>query len=60
MYHRQLSIICQGIAARYARRQASSEAAFIQQKIFPLLGQLARQTLEDAGYKIEDSPKAKL
>jgi hypothetical protein len=60
----QLSIISQGIAARYARRQASSEKAFIQVKMFPVVGELARLALEDAGYSIdeggEDNTKAKL
>jgi hypothetical protein len=48
-----LSIISQGIAARYARRQASSAAAHIHQQIFPLFGELARGVLADAGYVVE-------
>jgi hypothetical protein len=59
-YGLQLSVISQGVAARYARRQASSESAFIQQKLFPVFAALARQALEDAGLHVADSPKAKL
>jgi hypothetical protein len=55
----QLGIICQGIAARYARRQASSEKAFIQQKMFPMFGELARKTLVDAGYDVEGKGEVK-
>lgn len=39
----------QGIAARYARRQASSEKAHLYVKGFPLMGQLAYSTLVEAG-----------
>ncbi|THH19363.1 hypothetical protein EW146_g1773 [Bondarzewia mesenterica] len=48
----RLAIISQGIAARYARRQASSEKAFIQGQMFPVIGGLARAVLEDAGESI--------
>lgn len=51
----QLAIISQGIAARYARRQASSEKAFIHPIMFPIVGMLARKVLEDEG--IEVRPK---
>ncbi|EIW54435.1 kinase-like protein [Trametes versicolor FP-101664 SS1] len=43
------AIIMQGIAARYARRQASSEKAHLYVKGFPLMGQLAYSTLVEAG-----------
>jgi hypothetical protein len=59
IYHIQLAIITQGIAARYARRQASSEKAFVYQKVFPLFGTLAKQALVDAGYQIDDGPDSK-
>ena len=45
----QSAVIMQGIAARYARRQASSERAFIYVAGFPFVGHLAYQTLEEAG-----------
>jgi hypothetical protein len=47
-----LGIISQGIAARYARRQASSEKASMHVQLFPLLGILAKAVLEEAGYRI--------
>ncbi|TBU31130.1 APH-domain-containing protein [Dichomitus squalens] len=43
------AIIMQGIAARYARRQASSERAHTYVLGFPYMGHLAYKTLEDAG-----------
>ncbi|CDO73966.1 hypothetical protein BN946_scf185043.g14 [Trametes cinnabarina] len=43
------AIIMQGIAARYARRQASSEKAHLYVHGFPLMGQLAYKTLVEAG-----------
>ncbi|KAG2366201.1 kinase-like domain-containing protein [Suillus spraguei] len=46
----RLAIISQGIAARYARRQASSEKAFIHVQLFPLVGRLAKAILEDDGF----------
>ena len=39
----------QGIAARYARRQASSERAYNYVVGFPYMGHLAYRTLEEAG-----------
>jgi hypothetical protein len=54
----QLSIISQGIAARFARRQASSEHAYLHARGFTLLGKLARIILEDAGIVI--TPKSRL
>ncbi|KAL0955798.1 hypothetical protein HGRIS_002007 [Hohenbuehelia grisea] len=53
----RLSVISQGIAARYARRQASSATAHTQQVTFPIIGTMAKTVLEDAGYKIEPSAK---
>lgn len=44
----QLAVIAQGVAARYARRQASSEKAFMYRDVFPLLGHLAWGAIEDA------------
>ncbi|KAG6813291.1 hypothetical protein H0H92_012446 [Tricholoma furcatifolium] len=54
----KLAVISQGIAARYARRQASSEHAYMHMDGFPVVGNLARIALEDA--KIYILPKAKL
>jgi aminoglycoside phosphotransferase (APT) family kinase protein len=54
----RLAVISQGIAARYARRQASSERAFIHAQGFPIVGALARKVLEDRG--ISFLPSAKL
>ena len=48
----QLAIISQGIAARYARRQASSEQAFVHINIFPVVGRVAKSVLEEEGYMI--------
>ncbi|EJD08019.1 kinase-like protein [Fomitiporia mediterranea MF3/22] len=48
----RLSIISQGIAARYALRQASSEKASIHVQLFPLFGELARKALEREGIDI--------
>ncbi|KAF8648531.1 hypothetical protein AX16_006235 [Volvariella volvacea WC 439] len=45
----RLAIIAQGIAARYARRQASSEQAHLYAAAFPLIGDLARKVLESEG-----------
>ncbi|KAG2132292.1 kinase-like domain-containing protein [Suillus bovinus] len=53
----RLAIISQGIAARYARRQASSERAFIHPQFFPLVGRLAKSILEDDGFIIDVKPK---
>ncbi|TDL16112.1 kinase-like protein [Rickenella mellea] len=49
----RLSIISQGIAARYARRQASSEQASLNVKMFPVIGMLGIRVLEYAGVKLE-------
>jgi len=56
----RLSVISQGIAARYARRQASSETAFTHVKIFPVIGKLAKIVLEEEGFKVERDATAKL
>ncbi|CAL1711401.1 unnamed protein product [Somion occarium] len=53
----RLSIISQGIAARYARRQASSERAFIHAQLFPIVGKMALVTLQDGGESIQEKPK---
>ncbi|KAJ3513985.1 hypothetical protein NLJ89_g2640 [Agrocybe chaxingu] len=52
-----LAVISQGIAARYARRQASSEIAYLHVAGFPIVGALARKVLEEAGVKIGPSSK---
>jgi hypothetical protein len=54
-----LSVISQGIAARYARRQASSEKAHIHVNGFPIVGALAKKILEDEGISVMNA-KAKL
>ncbi|THH33046.1 hypothetical protein EUX98_g1126 [Antrodiella citrinella] len=43
----RLAVISQGIAARYARRQASSERAISHLSIFPLVGKMAIWAIED-------------
>ncbi|TEB37691.1 APH-domain-containing protein [Coprinellus micaceus] len=53
----RLAVISQGIAARYARRQASSEQAFVQVKMFPVIGKLAKVVLEDEGIVVERKAK---
>ncbi|KAG0708611.1 kinase-like domain-containing protein [Suillus ampliporus] len=53
----RLAIISQGIAARYARRQASSESAFVHPQFFPVVGRLAKLVLEDDGFTIGAKPK---
>jgi len=53
----RLSVISQGIAARYARRQASSGMAFIQVKVFPVIGKLAKIALEEEGFTVEQKAK---
>jgi len=53
----QLAIISQGIAARYARRQASSEQAFMHINIFPVVGRVAKAVLEEEGYRIDVNSK---
>ncbi|KAH9165026.1 protein kinase subdomain-containing protein PKL/CAK/ACAD [Lactarius sanguifluus] len=44
------TVIMQGIAARHARRQASSEQAHLYAGMFPVFGRLARVVLEDEGH----------
>ncbi|KAF7351091.1 APH domain-containing protein [Mycena sanguinolenta] len=44
----RLAVICQGIAARVARKQASSERAFIHARAFPLIGNIAKTVIEEA------------
>jgi len=53
----RLAVISQGIAARYARRQASSETAYKHATMFPMVGNLARKVLEDEGIKIGATSK---
>ena len=48
----RLAIIAQGIAARHARRQASSEQAHLYKEVFPVVGKLAIAVLEDEGISI--------
>ncbi|KAG6382025.1 kinase-like domain-containing protein [Boletus reticuloceps] len=50
----RLAVIAQGIAARFARRQASSEHAHIHHLLFPVTGRLAKAVLEDEGYIINN------
>ncbi|KAF8178678.1 hypothetical protein K438DRAFT_1844217, partial [Mycena galopus ATCC 62051] len=47
-----LAVISQGIAARVARKQASSERAFIHAKAFPLIGAIAKTVIEESGSSI--------
>jgi len=57
------AVILQGIAARYARRQASSEKASQQGAMFPALGLIARQIAlegDDADQGPPSTAKAKL
>ncbi|KZO94290.1 APH-domain-containing protein [Calocera viscosa TUFC12733] len=51
----RLAVIAQGIAARHARRQASSERAAVYAKAFPIMGVLAKEVMDE-----EDAKKAKL
>ncbi|KII95633.1 hypothetical protein PLICRDRAFT_34555 [Plicaturopsis crispa FD-325 SS-3] len=53
----RLAVISQGIAARYARRQASSEIAYIHPHVFPVVGKLARSVLEEQGIAIAHAAK---
>nr|GAT56193.1 predicted protein [Mycena chlorophos] len=48
----RLAVISQGIAARVARKQASSEKAHIHAKGFPIIGHLAVDVLREQGIKI--------
>ncbi|KAI0050802.1 protein kinase subdomain-containing protein PKL/CAK/ACAD [Auriscalpium vulgare] len=52
------AVIMQGIAARFARRQASSERAYLYVQLFPIIGSFARKVLEEEGYSL--GPEAKL
>lgn len=56
-YYIKLSVIAQGIAARYARRQASSERAFLYVSGFPIIGKLAKLVLEDEGILLAHKSK---
>ena len=49
----QLAVISQGIAARYARRQASSDWAFLYARSFPFVASLAKVSLEREGISLE-------
>ncbi|KAJ7594875.1 kinase-like domain-containing protein [Mycena floridula] len=49
----RLSIIAQGIAARFARRQASSSNAYKYVLTFPFIGRLSKRVLEDEGIHFE-------
>lgn len=51
------AVISQGIAARFALRQASSEKASIHTRLFPVLGHLAKVLLEEGGYIIGGKSK---
>ncbi|KEP51381.1 kinase subdomain protein PKL/CAK/ACAD protein [Rhizoctonia solani 123E] len=53
----RLSIISQGIAARYAQRQASSANAKMQGDRFPMLGRMAKRLMLEGSSAL---PKAKL
>lgn len=53
----QLAVISQGIAARYARRQASSERAFLYARSFPFIASLARLSLEREGISLQSTAK---
>ena len=54
----QLAVISQGIAARYARRQASSEKAAQQGAMFPSLGLMARQVILEGNGADKGPPSA--
>ncbi|KAJ7188722.1 kinase-like domain-containing protein [Mycena filopes] len=56
----RLAVISQGIAARVARKQASSERAYLHAQAFPIIGNLAKIVIEEAGGKIDGGAKAKL
>jgi len=53
----KLAVISQGIAARYARRQASSEHAYIHLSGFHVVGRLAKLVLEDEGIVLKDKSR---
>jgi len=52
----RLSVISQGIAARFARRQASSESAYLHSQIFPVVGKMALLATQEG----QDGAKSKL
>ncbi|CCL99251.1 uncharacterized protein FIBRA_01266 [Fibroporia radiculosa] len=56
----RLAVIMQGIAARYARRQASSEKAHLYAKFFPAMGHLAWNATQDDSIGASDGMKSKL
>ncbi|KAH9976436.1 kinase-like domain-containing protein [Lactifluus volemus] len=45
----RLAVIAQGIAARHAHRQTTSDQAPLYVRLFPMAGKLARSILEDQG-----------
>jgi hypothetical protein len=53
----QLSVISQGIAARNARGQASSEVAWMHEHIFPVIGHLAKVVIQPAKHPIRTESK---
>jgi hypothetical protein len=53
----QLAVISQGIAARFARRQASSERAFLYARSLPFIASLAKVSLEREGISFELTAK---
>lgn len=53
----QSAVITHGIAARHARRQASSENAPLFARYFPVMGFLAKKVLEDEGITIGQTSK---
>ena len=53
----RLAVIVQGIAARYARRQASSEKAPLYPALFPLVGSLAKLAMEGDGGNVGEKAK---
>ncbi|TFY81719.1 hypothetical protein EWM64_g2294 [Hericium alpestre] len=53
----RLAVITQGIAARVALRQASSENAHINAQMFPFFGEMAISVLEDEGIKVGHQAK---
>ncbi|KAH8827933.1 kinase-like domain-containing protein [Flagelloscypha sp. PMI_526] len=53
----RLAVIAQGIAARHARRQASSELAWVYVHMFPIIGLFARRLVEEQGIKFVEEAK---
>ncbi|KAF7328911.1 Acyl-CoA dehydrogenase family member 11 [Mycena venus] len=51
-------VIAQGIAARVARKQASSERAYTYAQAFPLYGKVAKNVIEESGSSV--GPREKL